>query len=123
MGSSNADLTRRLQDMCRAMLLMLMLMLGPRSKHHRRVPECFPDHVFVGDAVVGQGLAPHRVQRVAQGLGSKFIGLEDKRKTFSRVRLEEHWAPLELAPQVSGKFCQKTSTSHKYVPSCFAAVK
>lgn len=49
------------------------------------VPERFSDHVFVGDAVVGQGLAPHRVQRVVQGLGSKFIGLEEKRRTFSGI--------------------------------------
>lgn len=67
------------------LMLTLMLMLGLRSKRHRRVPECFSDHVFIGDAVVGQGLAPHRVQRVVQGLGSKFIGLEDKGRTFSRV--------------------------------------
>lgn len=51
----------------------------------RWVPECFSDHVFVSDAVVGQGLAPHRVQRVVQGLGSKFIGLEDKRRAFSGI--------------------------------------
>lgn len=49
------------------------------------VPERFSDHVFVSDAVVGQGLAPHRVQRVVQGLGSKFIGLEEKGRTFSGI--------------------------------------
>lgn len=43
-----------------------------------RVPECFADHILVGDAVVGQGLAPNRVECVVQGLGPKFIGLKDK---------------------------------------------
>lgn len=43
-------------------------------------PECFADHILVGDAVVGQGLTPDRVECVVQGLGSKFIGLEDKHR-------------------------------------------
>lgn len=47
-----------------------------------RVPERFADHILVGDAVVGQGLAPHGVERVVQGLGPKFVGLEDKRRRF-----------------------------------------
>lgn len=47
------------------------------------VPECFSDHILVSDAVVGQGLAPHGVEGVVQGLGSKFIGLKDKYKDFS----------------------------------------
>lgn len=75
------------------------------------VPECFSDHVFVGDAVVGEGLAPHGVQRVVQGLGSKFVGLEEKRRTSSgsSVTLEQHQALLTLMNQVSAsvKFSQK----------------
>ena len=43
------------------------------------LPEGLPDHVLVGDAVVGQCLAPDGVQRVAQGLSSKFIGLQKKK--------------------------------------------
>ena len=43
------------------------------------LPEGLPDHVLVGDAVVGQRLAPDGVQRVAQGLSSKFIGLQKKK--------------------------------------------
>lgn len=42
------------------------------------LPECFSDHILVGDAVVGQGFAPHRVERVVQRLGAKFIGLEEE---------------------------------------------
>ena len=44
------------------------------------VPECLADHVLVGDAVVGQGLAPHGVECVVQGLGPKFICLKDKQR-------------------------------------------
>lgn len=42
------------------------------------LPECFANHILVSDAIVGQGLTPDRVECVAQGLGSKFIGLKDK---------------------------------------------
>lgn len=42
------------------------------------LPECFSDHILVGDAVVGQGFAPHGVERVMQRLGAKFIGLEEE---------------------------------------------
>lgn len=45
-----------------------------------RIPEGFTDHVLVRDAVVGQRLAPHWVQGVAQGLGAKFVGLTSNRK-------------------------------------------
>lgn len=55
-----------------------------------RVPECFADHILVGDAVVGQGLAPDRVECVVQGLGSKFIGLKDKWRSWSFNRTERH---------------------------------
>lgn len=44
------------------------------------VPECFADHILIGDAVVGQRLAPYRVEGVAQGLGSEFIRLNKKTK-------------------------------------------
>lgn len=44
------------------------------------LPECFSDHILVGDAVVGQGFAPHGVERVVQRLGAKFIGLEEGEK-------------------------------------------
>lgn len=39
------------------------------------VPECFADHILIGDAVVGQRLAPYRVEGVTQGLGPELIGL------------------------------------------------
>lgn len=52
------------------------------------VPECFADHVFIRDTVVGQGLAPDGVERVVQGLGSKFIGLKDKQRHLFLNRTE-----------------------------------
>lgn len=45
-----------------------------------RVPECFADHVLIGDAVVGQRLAPDGVQGVMQSLGSELIGLNRETK-------------------------------------------
>lgn len=48
------------------------------QRNDGRVPECFSDHILIGDAVVGQGLAPHGVERVVQRLGSQFVGLEKK---------------------------------------------
>lgn len=39
------------------------------------LPECFADHVLIGDAVVGQRLAPDRVEGVTQGLGPELISL------------------------------------------------
>lgn len=54
------------------------------------VPERFADHILVSDAVVGQGLTPHRVECVVQGLGSKFVGLEDKRRRCRFYRIERH---------------------------------
>lgn len=92
---------------------LVMLTLIPTS------PERFSDHVFVGDAVVGQGLAPHGVQRVVQGLGSEFIGLQDKRRTFSR-RIGEHGAPLELTPQVRG-FGEFPARKHQHLINMFQA--
>lgn len=44
------------------------------------LPECFSDHILVSDSVVGQGFAPHGVERVVQRLGAKFIGLEENDK-------------------------------------------
>ena len=52
-----------------------------------RAPERFADHILVGDAVVGQGLAPHGVESVVQGLGSQFIGLEDKWTSFMQMQV------------------------------------
>lgn len=82
-----------------------------------RVPECFADHILVSDAVVGQGLAPDRVESVVQGLGSKFIGLKDKPRRRPFNRIEHHYwltadSPLtaqessSLKCQVSLKCCQ-----------------
>lgn len=44
------------------------------------VPEGFADHVLVGDAVVGQRLAPYGVQGVTQSLGPELVGLNEKTK-------------------------------------------
>lgn len=58
------------------------------------VPERFADHILVSDAVVGQGLTPHRVESVVQGLGSEFIGLKDKHKSRLLNRTEAgDWLP------------------------------
>lgn len=58
-----------------------------REETDVRAPERFADHILVGDAVVGQGLAPHGVESVVQGLGSQFIGLEDKRTSFMQMQV------------------------------------
>lgn len=52
------------------------------------VPECFSDHIFICDAVVGQGLTPHRVECVVKRLGSKFIGLKEKWRSWLLNRTE-----------------------------------
>ena len=41
------------------------------------LPECFSGHVGSCDAMVHEGLAPHRVQGVLQGLCPQLIGLEE----------------------------------------------
>lgn len=56
----------------------------------RRLPECFADHILIGDAVVGQGLTPDRVEGVAQGLGAKFIGLTERESKQERYQ-NKNW--------------------------------
>lgn len=56
---------------------------SPRAVHIStdwELPECFSDHILVSDAVVGQGFAPHGVERVVQRLGAKFIGLKEEER-------------------------------------------
>lgn len=59
----------------------------------RCLPKSFADHVLVRDAIVGQILTPHGVERVVQSLGSQFIGLKYRE---ANIMIDLHHSQLIL---------------------------
>lgn len=83
MSKSNVRAAAQKQTKAFPAFILKGRIIASPSSLQGRVPECFADHILIRDAVVGQGLAPDRVECVVQGLGSKFIGLKDKQKSRS----------------------------------------
>lgn len=80
----------------------------------RCLPEGFPLHVLICDAVVHQGLIPHGVTGVAQRLRPQLIGLQHQNKTWHNYTPD--LLPTEiLAPGRVQIRCSITSGSQEVV--------